>query len=125
MADDKDIERIRKARETTDMKRLIRLALDSPLEDGMVFEVDGSKPLKYYKSRNTDVKTRMILQVAIDAAKGDLKSAEFLMKYGGFEPPKEQNVTVELPTIIDDITAKAMVRQEAAAPRAKGEDSEN
>lgn len=122
MAEDKELESVRKRRETLDMKRLIRLALDSPLTDGKIFEIDGEKPIEFFKKRNTDVKTRMVLQVAVDAAKGDLKSAEFLMKYGGFEPPKEQNVTVELPTIVDDITARAMVRQEAFE---EDEESEN
>jgi hypothetical protein len=33
-----------------------------------------------------------------------VKSAEFLAKYGGLEPPKQQHVSVDLPVIIDDMT---------------------
>lgn len=115
----------RRQRKAIDMKRLIRLALDSPLKDGKVHEIDGRTPLMSFKQKNTDVKTRMIISIAGDAMKGDHKAAEFLMKYGGFEPPKEQNVTVELPTIVDDITARAMVRQEAARDDDEEDEDEN
>ena len=40
--------------------------------------------------------------MAVNAALGDLKSAEFLMKYGGYTPPAETEVTMDLPRIIDD-----------------------
>lgn len=109
----KEEDQARGRREAIDMKRLIRLALDSPLKEGRQYELDGRTPLASFKQKNTDVKTRMVISIATDAMKGDHKAAEFLMKYGGFEPPKEQNVTVELPTIVDDITAKALLRQEA------------
>lgn len=108
-----ETEKARRAREATDMRRLIRAALDSPIQDGKQYELDGKTAFSSYKKKNTDVKTRMILSIAVDAMKGDRQAAEFLMKYGGFEPPKEQNVTVELPTIVDDITARAMLRKEA------------
>lgn len=108
-----------KSREATDMKRLIRLALSSPLADGNIFELDGITPLAYYKKRNTDVQTRIIISQAAEAMKGDRQSAEFLMKYGGFEPPKEQNISVEVPTFLDDITIRAKKEKE------EDEDEEN
>lgn len=101
-----------KSREVTDMKRLIRLALSSPLADGNIFELDGITPLAAYKKRNTDVQTRIIIQQAAEAMKGDRQSAEFLMKYGGFEPPKEQNISVEVPTFLDDISFKVKKEDE-------------
>ena len=110
MAEETD--KARRAREATDMRRLIRAALDSPIHEGKQYELDGKRELDFYKKKNTDVKTRMILSIAVDAMKGDRQAAEFLMKYGGFEPPKEQNVTVELPTFVDDISARALLSGE-------------
>ena len=44
------------------------------------------------------------MQMAKDAATGEVRSAEFLMKYAGKEPPKQQQITMDLPTIVDDMT---------------------
>ena len=87
----------------TEIRELIQEILDSPIKKSPVVEVDGLRDISSFKNANTDVKTRILLQIAMSAMKGDKASAEFLMKYGGFEPAKEAKVTIDTPTFIDDI----------------------
>ena len=96
-----------KAKEKQDMQKLIRMIFDSPLSNKEeLLEVDGERSIEDFKKANVDIKTRILLQITMDAMKGDRQCAEFLFKYGGFEPPKEQHVTMETPTIIDDMAPK-------------------
>lgn len=87
-----------------DIQRIIKIVLDSPLRNGDVCDVDGTQGVMTFADKNTTVATRMILSMALAACNGDHKSAEFLMKYGGYEPPKEQQISVDLPQFIDDIS---------------------
>lgn len=100
---DADLERARRKRSRADLQKIIGLVLDSPLNDLPVEEVTGELSVQSLAQMNTDMKSRIILRAALSAANGDLKSAEFLMKYGGYTPPAESEVAVEVPTIIDDI----------------------
>jgi len=93
-----------RARERKDLKLLIRAVLDSPISSGPVEHVDGEKPLRSFADKNTDLKTRIIIQAGLDAANGEDKSRRFLFEYAGYTPPKEQAVTVDTPQIIFDIT---------------------
>lgn len=86
-----------------DTKELIRLILNSPLKGGKKYDVDRDTPLKEFKDLNTDLKTRIFLQIGLEAASGDIKAAEFMMKYGNLEPAKEENVNVYIPRFIEDI----------------------
>ena len=86
-----------------DIQDLIQAILDSPIKKSATVKVDGLRDISAFKGANTDVKTRILLQITMDAMKGDRASAEFLMKYGGFEPIKEAKVTVNTPTFLDDI----------------------
>lgn len=93
-----------KSRHNQDLKEIINLVLNSPLKDkGEITQADGMISLEALSKSNTDVQTRIIMQMAKDAATGEVRSAEFLMKYAGKEPPKQQQITMELPTIIDDM----------------------
>lgn len=100
----KDVAKVKKANEKRDMQRLIQLVLSSPLYEGEVSKVDGTRSIESFKKVNTDVQSRIIINTAIDAVKGDARSREFLFKYGGFEPVREQSLTMETPIIIDDMT---------------------
>lgn len=101
-------------RSSTDVQRLIRMVLSSPMySDSDVFSVDGVTGLKDYKGKNTDVQTRIILQMALDAIKGDDKKAKLLFDYGGFAPVKEQAISVETPSFYDDISAKVEIVRNA------------
>lgn len=97
------VNKVRKKRARRDTKILIRAIMETPLRKGEVAEVDGSVPIEVLSKQNTDVQTRMLLKIAGQAANGDIKAADFLMKYGGYTPPVEQNVTLNLPKIVDDI----------------------
>ena len=96
----------------SEIKDLIQEILDSPIKKSPIVEVDGLRDISSFKNANTDVKTRILLQIAMSAMKGDKASAEFLMKYGGFEPIKESKVTIDTPTFIDDISAASGEVQE-------------
>lgn len=98
------VDKVRKKRAKRDSKLLIRAIMESPLKKGEVYEVDGDTPIETIARQNTDVQTRMLLKIAGLAANGDIKAADFLMKYGGYTPPVEQNVTLNVPRIVDDIS---------------------
>lgn len=92
-----------KKRRKSDLKEVIRSVLVSPtLDDGDVELVDGSKPIGAYLDSNIDVMTRIVIRQALAAGNGDVKSAEFLMKYGAYTPAQETNLNV-IPMIVDDI----------------------
>lgn len=100
------IQNIIAKRQRRDAKMLIRMVMQTPLKDGPVAEVDGKMSIAALSKENLDVQTRIMLTMAGQASSGDVKAAEFLMKYGGYTPPVEQNVTVNLPRIINDIEFK-------------------
>lgn len=86
-----------------DTKTLIQTIMNSPLKEGKVYEIDGETPLKEYRDANTDLKTRMFLQIGLEAAGGDIKAAEFIMKHGGFDPVKEEKITIDIPRFSNNI----------------------
>ena len=113
-----DLERARRKRSRADLQKIIGLVLDSPLNDGEMEEVKGDISVQTLATMNTDLKSRIILRMALGAANGDLKSAEFLMKYGGYTPPAETEVTMDVPRIIDDIG------KDDTPPQSEDEDDE-
>ena len=95
-------------RRREDLRDVIKIILASPLKkDGTVSYADGNISLQQLSKQNTNVMTRIIMSAADSAARGDVKSAELLFKYGGYEPVKEQNITVNTPKLIDDMTCRA------------------
>lgn len=127
---ERQIQNIIAKRQKRDAKMLIRLIMETPLKEGPVAHVDGKMSIAELSKQNLDVQTRIYLTMAGQAANGDTKSADFLMKYGGYTPPVEQNVTVNLPRIINDLEFKQEEEQEALeasfevldAPDEEGED---
>ena len=97
------VDKVRKKRAKRDSKILIRAIMETPLKKGEVYEVDGETPMEVIARQNTDIQTRMLLKIAGQAANGDIKAADFLMKYGGYTPPVEQNITMKVPVIVDDL----------------------
>lgn len=94
-----------RAQERRDIQLLIQETLSSPITRGPVHEVDGEVCVTDLAEKNTTVKTRIILQAAVEAMKGEPKSRDFLFKYAGYEPPSEQDIMVEPVSFIDDISA--------------------
>lgn len=86
-----------------DMKMLIREILETPISEGRTYSIDDVHSVSELAKLNTDVRTRIILSVANDATRGDIKAAELLFKYGGYTPAVEANVSVRLPQIINDL----------------------
>jgi len=88
----------------TDVTDIIRQVLVSPIKkEGVVREPDGHISMEELSRSNTTVQTRIITQLAYNAIQGDVKSAEFLMKYGGYAAP-EREMAVDMPIIVDDVT---------------------
>ena len=97
-------EQLEKARAKRDTKEIAQLILDKPMrEDDIVVDVNDMKSIETLMKANTDVKTRILMRMAGAAMNGDIKAAEFMMKYSGNEPVKETNVNVNIPTIVDDM----------------------
>lgn len=97
--------RLKRSRVRQDVRSIIRLILESPVngtEDDIV-RVDGSRSLASYSGKPVDVQTHMLLQVASKALKGDMESLKFLMDYGGYKPPKESQISIKPPTIIKNV----------------------
>lgn len=86
-----------------DAQRIIRAVMSMPLSDAPITTVDDVSSIKGLADKNTDVMTRIVLQKSRDAMAGDQKAAEFLFKYGGFEPEKAPEVAYVMPTFIMDI----------------------
>lgn len=104
MAKAKTAEQISKERAKRDIREIAMLILDKPMkEKGTVVDIEDKNSIESLMKANTDVKTRILMRMAGAAMNGDIKAAEFIMKYSGNEPAKEANLTVNLPTIIDDM----------------------
>lgn len=104
MAKTKTAEQISKERAKRDVREIAMLILDKPMkEKGVVVDIEDKGSIEALMKANTDVKTRILMRMAGAAMNGDIKAAEFIMKYSGNEPTKEANLTVNLPTIIDDM----------------------
>lgn len=89
---------------TRDTTEIVRMILASPIKKGSrVVEADGIISMEELSQSNTTVETRIIAQLAFNAARGDVKSAEFVFKYAGLEPPQKQEVLLDVPTIINDM----------------------
>lgn len=102
---EEELSALDKKRRKRDLKELIEVILETPLKKkGDVMFADGEVSLEQLSKENTDVQTRIVMAIARNAAGGDVKSAEFLMRFSGKEPPRQQHLTMELPTIIDDMT---------------------
>ena len=113
----RDVAKVKKANDRRDMQRLIRMVLASPVNsDEEMQVVDGKKSIESFKKKNTDMQTRIIINTAVDAAKGDAKAREFIFKYGGLEPVKEQQITVDIPTFVDDISGPEEQAPSDSAP---------
>ena len=91
-------------RRRTDFAEAVKTVLNSPIHPGEVTDPDENIPLEELVQKNVTVMTRVIAKHAMLAADGDPKSTDLLLKYGGYTPPVEHHVSMELPTFIDDIT---------------------
>lgn len=102
---EREVRKVKAERGKQDMKELIALTLESPVnsEDANLAMVNGNYSIQSFKGKNTDVQTRIMIAMSMKAMSGDIKAAEFLMKYGGFEPPKEHQVEVKTPVFINDL----------------------
>ena len=110
----KKAETIAKERAERDMQDIVRLILASPVKKGPVKDIGELTSLEAMMKANTDVRTRIWIRVAGEAMSGDLKAAELIMRQGGYEPVKETNINVKLPTIIDDMAG--MVDEDTEVP---------
>lgn len=99
-----------------DVTDIIRAIMMSPVSSKLgtdVIDVDGTRPIDTLKGKPLDVQTAMLLGVTSKALKTDLKCVELLLKYGGYEPPKQQQVSVDLPEFVDTIELRAAMKADA------------
>lgn len=89
----------------TDVTDIIRQVMMSPIKrTGEVVEADGKISMEELSHANTTVQTRIITQMAFNAIQGDVKSATFLMTYGGYAAPEVKESQEDSLVIIDDVT---------------------
>lgn len=93
------------ARRTNGLQDVIRIIMQSPLKSGEIVRLseENKIPLKELKGANVEMQVAMVLSMAAGAVGGDVKKAEWLCKYAGYEPIKESKVSVETVNFIDDI----------------------
>jgi hypothetical protein len=102
---DKAVESEMDKRHQQDLTEIVRLVLSSPLKRGEeIIRADGEMAMEELSEHNTDVQTRIVMQMAYDAAKGDVKAAEFLLKAGDLNPAERREITLDVPQLIDDMT---------------------
>lgn len=111
--------KLRNRNSQRDVTDIIRAIMMSPVSSKLgtdTIDVDGTRPIDTLKGKPLDVQTAMLLGVTSKALKTtDLKCIELLLKYGGYEPPKQQQVTVDLPEFVDTIELRAAMKAEADA----------
>lgn len=106
-ADERRVKREMAKRQERDFQEIVKLVLNSPLMNDRPLDLPTSEDsLEKISMMNTDVQTRMVAQMAYDAAHGDVKAAEFLMEYGGLKPAAKQEILVDVPQLIDDLTGR-------------------
>lgn len=94
-------------RKKDDIRDIIEYVMATPLKTGgNMMQANGTTSFSQLMSEgaNMDTATRIILAQTARAMNGDVKSAEFLFKYGGYTPVVDQRITLELPQIIDDVS---------------------
>lgn len=102
---EKKIEKELAKRKEQDFQEIVALVLKSPIRRDVPIEyADGSISMDELSRMNTDVQTRIISQMAYNAGMGDVKAAQFLMDYGGLKPVQKQEITLDVPQLVDDMT---------------------
>lgn len=102
---EKKIENELAKRKEQDFQEIVSLVLKSPIRRDVPIEyADGSISMDELSHMNTDVQTRIISQMAYNAGMGDVKAAQFLMDYGGLKPVQKQEITLDVPQLVDDMT---------------------
>lgn len=102
---ERQVTREMEKRKQQDFAEIVNLVLASPIRgDIPVQRADGGYSMDELSHMNTDVQTRIVAQMAYNAGLGDVKAAEFLMKYGGLEPPAKQEILLDVPQLVDDMT---------------------
>ena len=102
---DRRVERELNKRKEQDFQEIVALVLKSPIRRDVPMQyADGTLSMDELSHMNTDVQTRIIAQMAYNAGMGDVKAAQFLMDYGGLKPAQRQEVTLDIPQLVDDMT---------------------
>lgn len=104
----KQIAQTAKKRKKQDMKELLRCIMDMPSmsSEETVHTIEEGFSARELSHMNTTMGTRIALTMAIEAGNGDPKFADLFLRYAGFAPAIEQEISVKLPTFVDDISSK-------------------
>lgn len=123
----KQLEAEERIRRKQDLQDVIDLIMHSPLKKGEVIKLspDNPVPLSELKGKNVEMQTAMVLSMASGAVGGDVKKAEWMCKYGGYEPVKETKLQVESITFIDDIPNEVQAAVTSVAMDDKDESEES
>ena len=96
--------KISNERRKQDLKEVIDIVMHSPLSDKQALTLlDGTLPMNKVSKLNLDVQTGITICMVKQALEGDIKSADWLGKYGGLEPVREQKITMDLPSFYSNM----------------------
>lgn len=98
-----------------DLQEVIRAFMDKPLQPGDVVSAEDDKALSEYNGKNVTVMSAMVIEQIKKGLVGQKDSAEFCFKYGGYEPVKKQDISISMPTFVNDVPdeIKAQLEEEA------------
>lgn len=98
-----------------DLQEVIRAFMDKPLQPGEVVDAGENKALSEYNGKNVTVMSAMVIEQVKKGLVGQKDSAEFCFKYGGYEPVKKQDISISMPTFVNDVPEeiKAQLEEEA------------
>lgn len=103
------------SRDSKDAQRIARAILFMPLHDAPTMESESCS-FDEISTKNVNVYTRIMLQMAHDAMKGDVKKAQFLVRQAGMEAAPETVVSVMMPTFLDDMTVNITPEKPGIGP---------
>lgn len=116
--------------EDLDLQKLVKMVLTMPIEsDKDAIKIGDRRALMDFKGENTDVITRILLQLATESMRGSPKHIQILFDYGGMKPEKEHKVQIDVPVIIDDMrspmieAATAVITEEDYTEEEESEES--
>lgn len=108
-----------------DVRELARTILAAPLRSGEVERFRPGMSIEETRSMNTDMLTRILINTAVDAAGGDKAARADIIKLAGYAPPREATVTLNLPTIVDDLTLPVKAPDKPVLPQEVEEDAQH
>lgn len=87
-------------RRKKEMKEVLNVLLEMPLNGGKLSMVENIKAFKDLKGKNIDVNTAIMVAQVQKALKGDIQAATFIRDTSGQKPQDDVNISGSIPVVI-------------------------